>query len=186
MMRARQTTPSRYYRNLAILFRMTTLPLALQPPDPRWRLRPVRMADIDALQTNCWLDRSFLSLYNLVSRAILLAKENNGLGVVFVDDENTVCGYGQLTTWPHCAEITDLVVAETYRSRGIGTTIIQYLMRVAREMQMDCVEIGAALDNPRALALYRRLGFEESHTLDLSIGVRKHEILYLRIDLNSQ
>lgn len=182
MRRVRQTGRS---RDDAIMWSMTTLPLALQPPDSRWHLRPVRMADIDALQTNCWLDRSFLSLYNLVSRAIVLAKENNGLGVVFVDDENIVQGYGQLTTWPHCAEITDLVVAQAYRSRGIGTTIIQYLMRVAREMEVGCVEIGAALDNPRALALYRRLGFVESHILDLSIGVRKHEISYLRIDLKS-
>ena len=65
---------------------MTTLPLALQPPDTRWRIRPVLMADIDALQTNCWTERSFLSLYNLVSRSVSLAKEGNGLGVVFLDD----------------------------------------------------------------------------------------------------
>ncbi len=165
---------------------MTTQPLALQPPNPHWRIRPVQMTDIDALHMNCWSERSFLSLYNLVSRATLLAKEGNGLGIVFVDDDNIVRGYGQLTVWPRCAEITDLIVSDAHRSRGVGTALIQYLMRAVREMQVDCIEIGAALDNPRALALYRRLGFEDSHTLDISIGVRKHEVLYLRLDLKNR
>lgn len=181
-----QTQPCPYFIKLAILVSMTTLPLALNAPDTRWRIRPVRITDLDALQTNCWTDRSFLSLYNLVSRAVSLAKEGNGLGIVFVDSKDVVRGYGQLTTWPNCAEITDLIIAEGYRSQGIGTALIQYLMRSAREMQMECVEIGAAVDNPRALALYRRLGFEESHTLDLNIGVRKHQVVYLRLDLKNR
>jgi len=145
----------------------------------------VRMEDIDALQTHCWTERSFLSVYDLVARAISLAKEENGLGVIFVNGEGVAHGYGQLTTWPNCAEITDLMVAEAYRGKGIGTALIQHLMQAAKKMEVDCVEIGAAVDNPRALALYRRLGFQDSHTLDISIGVRKHQVIYLRIDLQN-
>jgi ribosomal protein S18 acetylase RimI-like enzyme len=165
---------------------MMTLPLALETPNPRWRIRPVTMTDLEALHTNCWVERSFLSLYNLVSRITQLAKEGSGLGIVFVDDDNSVRGYGQLTLWPNCAEITDLIIAESFRGRGIGTVLIQHLMRAAVEMHVDCVEIGAAVDNPRALALYRRLGFADSHMLDINIGMRKHEVIYLRIDLKNR
>lgn len=165
---------------------MMTLPLALETPNPRWRIRPVVMTDLEALHRNCWLERSFLSLYNLVSRIISLAKEGNGLGIVFVDDDNTVRGYGQLTLWPNCAEITDLIVAESYRSRGIGTALIQHLMHAATEMHVDCVEIGAAVSNPRAVALYRNLGFLDSHMLDINIGMSKHEVIYLRIELKNR
>jgi ribosomal protein S18 acetylase RimI-like enzyme len=39
------------------------------------------------------------------------------------------------------------------------------------------------MTNQRALALYRRLGFQDSYTLQLDLGEGVEPVLYLAIDL---
>lgn len=163
---------------------MTSLPLAFLPPDPALTLRPVRLTDVDSLCADCWPSRPFSTVYNLVGRATRSDSERRGLGLV-VPCEGGVCGYGQMLLWPSCAEISDMVVTEAYRGRGYGTAIIQTLVRDAVKMGAEEVEIGAALNNPRAAALYRRLGFKDSHTVLLNLGKGKEHILYLRLDLRN-
>ncbi|RMF77088.1 MAG: GNAT family N-acetyltransferase [Chloroflexi bacterium] len=163
---------------------MVTKPLALQPPALNVRLRPVRQHDAVLLQRRCWPERPLAGVREFIGRAQRLAENQRGLGVVVLDDDHRVAGYGQIALWMGCAEISDLIVADSLRGRGIGTTMIQYLVRVAREMHVDCVEIGGAYSNPRAIALYRRLGFSDHHTLSLNLGHGNEPVLFLRLDLH--
>ena len=55
---------------------------------------------------------------------------------------------GGLTVWP-----------EELRSRGIGTQLILAAEELARERALPTVGIGVGKDNPRAAALYARLGY---------------------------
>lgn len=165
---------------------MTDTPLALRPPDTLVRIRPVRLSDAETLRDTCWPERPFVAVYQLVTRARQNAVQGRGLGALVIGDDSCIQGYGQLTLWPGCAEISDLVVAPHYRGQGIGTAIIQYLVRAARAMSVPCVEIGAALSNPGALNLYRRLGFADDHTVWLNLGVGKEPVLFLRLNLDKR
>lgn len=156
--------------------------LALQAPDPAHHLRPVLLKDTEPLWSCCWRERSLTAVNQVVTRAQRLARQGTGIGVVVVKD-GALIGYGQLTMWLRCGEISDLVVAESWRGQGIGTTLIQYLTRMACSMHAECVEIGAALDNPGALALYRRLGFVDDRVIKLTFASGPVDVLYLRIDI---
>jgi ribosomal protein S18 acetylase RimI-like enzyme len=162
---------------------METIPLALQPPDALVRMRLVRLSDTELLCRYCWPERPFAAVHQLVMRARQNAVQGRGLGIVVLEDTSTLKGYGQLTLWPGCAEISDLVVAPQYRGLGIGTAVIQYLVRAATDMHVPCVEIGAAMSNPGALTLYRRLGFVDDHTVYLNLGEGKEPVLFLRLTL---
>ncbi|MFJ8536727.1 GNAT family N-acetyltransferase [Streptomyces sp. NPDC093591] len=62
---------------------------------------------------------------------------------------------------PGCPEINGLGVwPEELRSRGIGTALIHAAEELAAERGITTVGIGVAKDNPRAAALYARLGYE--------------------------
>ncbi|NWG18434.1 MAG: GNAT family N-acetyltransferase [Chloroflexi bacterium] len=159
------------------------IPLALQLPAPSIPIRPVRLTDSEPLHATCWPNRPFTSVYNLVSHALQNAADGRGLGVVVLDDTGAPLGYGQMALWPSCAEISDLMIAQTARGQGYGTAIIQYLVQAAAQMHAQVIEIGVALTNPRALALYRRLGFVDSHTVMLNLGQGKEPVLFLRLDL---
>ncbi len=157
-----------------------TIP-AYQPPNPQIMIRPVHLSDIPDLQINCWPERQQDAIYRFISRIRQTAKSGRGIGAVIVSKQGAVLGYGQLVLWPRCAEISDLIVTPAYREQGLGTALIQYLVRCAREMQVACVDIGAALSNPRAVALYRRLGFRDSYKQTLNLGGGDEEVLYLRL-----
>ncbi|NUT29689.1 MAG: GNAT family N-acetyltransferase [Streptomyces sp.] len=61
---------------------------------------------------------------------------------------------------PGCPEIGGLAVwPEELRSRGIGTALVRAAEQLARERGLAVVGVGVAKDNPRAAALYARLGY---------------------------
>jgi ribosomal protein S18 acetylase RimI-like enzyme len=99
--------------------------------------------------------------------------------------ENTSIGYGQLSRWGSRVEICNLIVAEGWRGQGAGTALIQWLIVLAQEKKFPLVEIGAAESNPRALELYRRLGFRVDRSLTLDVGNGPEPVFYLSLDLHS-
>ncbi len=122
-------------------------------------LRLVERADAWALQAACWPDRSLDTIVLRLEEVLRRTKHRMAWGVVAVASGVPVA-YGQLARWSRAAEISDLIVAEAWRCRGIGTALIRHLLDLARQEGLREVEIGVALANERAHALYQRLGFE--------------------------
>ncbi|MFE7600121.1 GNAT family N-acetyltransferase [Streptomyces sp. NPDC057494] len=58
-----------------------------------------------------------------------------------------------------CPEFNGLDVREDLRGRGIGTALILAAEDLARERGRTALGLGVADDNPRAAALYARLGY---------------------------
>ncbi len=151
--------------------------------DNDFTLRPVERADAGALQAACWpgrrLDIIILRLEDVIRRC----KKGVAWGVVAAVAGAPVA-YGQLARWSHTAEISDLVVAAGWRCRGIGTALIHHLLGIARQQGLPEVEIGVALSNVQALALYRRLGFEEKRRVVLHLDGGTEPALYLAMRLD--
>ncbi|MEL7233409.1 MAG: GNAT family N-acetyltransferase [Chloroflexota bacterium] len=164
---------------------MTTAPIpALHPPDASIPLRDVTPDDLNELLRCCWADRSYDVGRWMISRVVRNQQEQRGTGVAVAGADGAILGYGQLTVWPRCAEISDLFVDSRFRSQGYGTAIVQYLTHYARTLRADCVEIGAAESNPRAAALYRRLGFADHRVIHMNLGTAQREpVIYLRLAL---
>lgn len=162
---------------------MESQPIALNPPNPHVEIRPVLIDDIPGL-CQLWPWRGEPDVTWMVKRAQQQALQGRGLGVVTLGNRQQVpAGYGQVTLWNRMAEIADLAIAEVYRGQGLGTVLIQYLVRAARGMNAPRVEIGAALANTRALNLYRRLGFQDDRTVLIDLGKGVEPVLYLNLDL---
>ncbi|MGW5635092.1 GNAT family N-acetyltransferase [Streptomyces sp. NPDC003832] len=61
---------------------------------------------------------------------------------------------------PGCPEIGGLAVwPDHLRSRGIGSALVGAAEELARRRGLSAVGIGVGRDNPRAAALYERLGY---------------------------
>ncbi len=159
-------------------------PIALHPPTTTLPIRPVAISDTDLLRACCWPNRSFMTVYNQIARVIRNEQEGRGFGLVLTSLQGIPIAYGQFTLWPTCGEISDLVVAEPYRGQGLGTQMIQTLMTRALRLGVREVEIGAAVSNARAAALYRRLGFQDSHHLTMHLEHGTEKVLFLRLSLD--
>ncbi|MBN1679282.1 MAG: GNAT family N-acetyltransferase [Anaerolineae bacterium] len=146
-------------------------------------IRPVCASDAANLNTLCWAKRSPTRVNELIARASKLMDKQRGMGVVGVCD-NAACAFGMLTLWPRTAEVSDLIVNTQYRGCGIGSAIIRYLTETACSLNVQTLEIGAALSNPRALALYRRLGFSDDRVIVIDLGQGPEPVLYLTKQLS--
>jgi ribosomal protein S18 acetylase RimI-like enzyme len=163
---------------------MNTDPLALQPPPSNILLRRAQPDDLESLMRDCWRGRRADVCAWLLSRAERNYRSRRGESVVVYTETGDIIGYGQVTLWPRCAEISDLIVSETQRSQGYGTAMIQYLAGRAITLGATCIEIGAATSNPRAQALYQRLGFVTHRTLQMNLtGSGREPVDYMMIQL---
>ncbi len=61
-----------------------------------------------------------------------------------------------------CAHVEDLFVMPELRSRGIGTRILGHVERLAAERGFTWIGLAVGTDNPRARALYERLGYVDT------------------------
>jgi len=147
-----------------------------------YTLRPARIDDADGIHCALWPDSPPADVADRVQRAVAFAQQGRGAVLIAVDSSGVV-GYGQLTVWPRVCEISDLMVREDRRGCGIGTAIIHALIEVGRQSR-PLIEIGVALSNPRALALYRRLGFQESRQMTLNVSGTPEPVLYLTMEVS--
>ena len=61
-----------------------------------------------------------------------------------------------------CPDVEDLLVLAAYRSRGVGTQMLQAAELLVRERGFRCLGLSVDVRNPRAQALYERLGFRDA------------------------
>jgi ribosomal protein S18 acetylase RimI-like enzyme len=90
--------------------------------------------------------------------------------VVIAEMEETLVGVAalKLETWNGRAVLWHLYIAPAYRGRGVGRSLIENVMRAARERQARCLWLETQNVNYGAIQFYRRLGFQ-CCGLDLSL-----------------
>ncbi len=120
----------------------------------------------------------------MLERVLKMAEQGRAIGLVATVNDCAI-GYAQLTKWPQVAEISDLIITENLRNRGIGSAMIKYLIEEAGRWNMPAVEIGSALSNTGALTLYKRLGFIENRRLELNLEHGLETVVYLKMPLKS-
>jgi RimJ/RimL family protein N-acetyltransferase len=58
--------------------------------------------------------------------------------------------------------IIDILLAAAARGSGLGSALLRWIQASATAASAECVALQVAADNPRARALYLRLGFEDA------------------------
>lgn len=121
------------------------------------KIRPAQLADLPALEWFGHQRHLVPHIRKVLDRrergeTELLVAEANGfpVGRIGID----------LTRRPGKALLWSFGVIPNLQSLGIGTALIRAAEAVAAERGLTTVEIDVGKDNPRAQALYERLGYE--------------------------
>jgi ribosomal protein S18 acetylase RimI-like enzyme len=114
----------------------------------------------------------------MLRRVLVLMAKDRARGLVCVVG-GAIVGYGQLTRWPHSAEISDLIIKAEYQGRGLGTALIRRCIALARAWGSTQIEIGSTCANTGAIRLYERLGFRPDRQLHLDVGNGLEPVVYL-------
>ena len=97
-------------------------------------------------------------------------KNENGeiVGAISIDDDDAV---EELACWsPNGAELSRLVVRETYQNQGIAGELLRFAMGVLRERGYSYVHFLVSKKHEKALRAYGKLRFDNVGQSDLYEG----------------
>lgn len=90
-----------------------------------------------------------------------------GYYCVVVELGDSIVGHGIMSLGVGECHLLNLCIHPDYQKNGLGTTLINYLLDVARWKKARIAFLEVRVSNEKAYKLYRKLGFEE-------IGVRNN------------
>lgn len=131
---------------------------------PSFVIRAANSSDLPALEWEGEYSR-FRMLYRRAmnearrGRRILLVADMAGtlIGQIFVQLHTVPADPKRI---PRTAYLYSFRVRPEYRNLGIGSTLVSEAEEALRQKVFQRALIGVAKENPRALRLYRRLGYE--------------------------
>jgi ribosomal protein S18 acetylase RimI-like enzyme len=131
-----------------------------QPGGPATSVRLGTAADLPAL------DRAIPTGRNDVHRAFLARQEAGEASYLVAWRGGSPVGTGVIRWGGSGAgpdpEITNLHVPASLRGQGIGTAIVRFAEGLIRDRGFRRASVGVGEDNPRAAALYERLGYRDT------------------------
>ncbi|WP_312097335.1 GNAT family N-acetyltransferase [Niallia sp.] len=109
------------------------------------------------------LPNSYIEAFKAISE-----DPNNELVVACVDDE--VVGVQQITFTPYIthqggwrATIEGVRTASSVRGKGVGTKLINWAIKRAKDRGCHLIQLTTDKQRPDALRFYERLGFQATH-----------------------
>lgn len=118
------------------------------------RMQPEDIPAVARLERACfsepWSEQGFLDALKLRDNIFLTARLDGRL-----------IGYCGLYASADEGEITNVAVSEAARDRGIGGLLLEEAFRLAGRQGISSIYLEVRAGNASAIALYRRLGFEE-------------------------
>ncbi|MFN2301179.1 MAG: ribosomal protein S18-alanine N-acetyltransferase [Gammaproteobacteria bacterium] len=120
------------------------------------RLRPMRIADVDAVMAVEKAAYPFPWTVGIFSDCLRI-----GYCCWIAEDAEGVAGYAVMAAGPGEAHLLNLCVSPDRQRGGLGRLLLAHMLELAREHRADTMFLEVRPSNLAALALYRDSGFVE-------------------------
>ena len=139
------------------------IPGVSQEPMRWWHIDQCAQLDRMHFPDSAWSSEMFWAELARVrqTRYYVVATES---GAVNSTGDQVVIGYAGLAAMAPEADVQTIAVAESARGIGLGRTLLNDLLREARDRGCSTVLLEVAEDNPVAIELYLSCGFETIST----------------------
>lgn len=97
-----------------------------------------------------------------------------------VDPDGRLVGVAAFSSVDDVADLNRVVVAPAARGRGIGAALVRAGLEWAQAVGANRMLLEVSTDNRPALALYRRLGFDEIHCRKDYYGQGRDAVVMVR------
>ncbi|MBE6633783.1 MAG: ribosomal-protein-alanine N-acetyltransferase [Ruminococcaceae bacterium] len=94
------------------------------------------------------------------ANALRLLTGESGFGVVALNEEARILGYGGMLIAPDEGQITNIAVHPDHRRLGVGHAILSALEQEALDRGLEQLSLEVRVSNLAAISLYERHGFE--------------------------
>lgn len=125
-------------------------------------IRKMVLEDLDSISDNLEKDYDDLWNYNVFKSEF----ENVNAKYIVAIQDDEIIGFAGIWTIIDVAHIANIVVKKTHRLQGIGSILLQELIKISKELKMNEITLEVNEHNTPAINLYKKYGFE-------IVGLRK-------------
>jgi ribosomal protein S18 acetylase RimI-like enzyme len=109
---------------------------------------------------------------------LMLEVGRAGKTFLIAEDDNVVAGYAKLNDQrqpanigsKNCLEIARLYAVKGMIGKGVGSFLMEEIVKIATEQKKEMLWLGVWKENERAIAFYRKWGFEVFDECDFILG----------------
>ena len=123
------------------------------------RTRPMTEADLDTV----WEIEKRAYLYPW-SRGIFLDCLRVPYHCEILEQGGRILGYGIMSVAAQEAHLLNLCLEQRAQGRGLGARLLEHMTAIARTQGAEVIYLEVRPSNARAIALYRRAGFQQIGT----------------------
>jgi [ribosomal protein S18]-alanine N-acetyltransferase len=122
----------------------------------QYDFRPMRMDDLDAIM------EIELQIYPYPwTRGNFSDSLNSGYSAWVLMHNKEIIGYSLMMIVLDEAHLLNLSIAKTYQKLGLGRTLLEHMVNIAKKNQMANMFLEVRQSNISAIALYENMGFNE-------------------------
>lgn len=125
-------------------------------------IKEMTVSDLDLIAENLSKDFNDFWNYNVFKSEL----ENENSKYIVAIKNNKIVGYAGFRIVMDIAHINNIVVKKDLRNEGIGTILLQELIKMCTELNMNEVTLEVNEHNSVAINLYKKFGFKQ-------VGLRK-------------
>ena len=81
--------------------------------------------------------------------------------IVAKSDDSEILGFAGILINVDVVEIMNIVVKKTHRNQGIGQKLLEKLIELAKQTNLNIIDLEVDSKNIPAINLYKKLGFQE-------------------------
>jgi len=126
-------------------------------------IRKMTMLDLENIKII--LSTHFDDFWNYNILKDELQSKNSIYIVAMIDDE--IVGFAGIKVLLDEADIMNIVTKKDYRRKGIGTSLLQELIKIATNLNLNYITLEVNEENESAINLYNKFKFE-------TVGIRKN------------
>lgn len=148
---------------------------------PELHIRLVCESDLPSLHAACFPDRPYPAFQRTMA-AVLVRQEAGRSFSLLAEKTNPaqIVGSVQLHLHRRRGEIADLIVVARERKQGVGTALMDVVIRVGCYLDLDSLEVGVEENNLPAVRLYRRFNFVKDRSIKVP-GLGRAIIMVLEL-----
>ncbi len=127
------------------------------------QIRPMTISDLDNMKDILIQDFDDFWNYNIFKSE--LENPNSEYFIAIENDE--IVGFGGIWISVDDIHITNIVTKKSYRNHGIGTKLLEHLIKISKEKELSSLTLEVNEKNEPAIKLYEKHHFQK-------IGQRKN------------
>ena len=125
-------------------------------------IKEMTVSDLDLIADYLYEDFDDFWNYNVFKSEL----ENKNSKYIVAKENDSILGFAGIWIAVDVAHITNIVVKKDLRKKGIGSLLLQELIKMCEELKMQEITLEVNEHNSNAIGLYKKFGFEQ-------VGLRK-------------